>query len=195
MKVDERRYRRWLRLYPKAYRTSRGEEILGTLVESYADGHRLALGDVAHLVAHAFRVRVSLIVRRPARAPLPQPARLVTWIFVGLAIMNLLDGAVLGQGGPKNPGPDVRAIVAGLVFLLLAVFLVARRRSLYAAVIGVLLVLVGSAVVETDQLIGALLLASPLIVLLLLLLGGWRRYTGALPKELPTAQPGRTPIH
>jgi hypothetical protein len=195
VKADERRYERWLRLYPKAYRTERGDEILGTLAESDSDHHRLAIGDLAYLMAHAARVRFRLIVRRPAPAPLPQPARLVMWIFIGLAIMNLFDGVILDRGGPKNPGPDVRAIVAGLVFLLLAVFLAARRRSLYASVIGVLLVLVGSAVVETDQLIGALLLASPLIVLLLLLLAGWRRYLGALPQDPPTAEPRRTPSH
>jgi hypothetical protein len=193
VKADERRYQRWLRLYPKGYRTERGEEILGTLVESSSDHHRLAVGDLAYLMAHAVRVRLRIIVRRPAPAPLPQPARLVMWIFIGLAVMNLFDGVVLNRGGPRNPGPDVRAIVAGLVFFLLAAFLAARRRNLYATVIGVLLVLVGSAVVETDQLIGALILASPLVVLLLVLVVGWRRYMGALPKDLPAAQPGRTP--
>jgi hypothetical protein len=193
VKGDGNRYRRWLRLYPRAYRTDRGEEILGTLVESSSDHHRLALGDLAYLVAHAARVRLRLIARRPAPAPLPQPARVVMWILIGLGIMDLFDGVVLDRGGPKNPGPDVRGIAAGLVFLVLAVFLAARRRSLYATVIGVLLLFVGSAVVETDQLIGALILASPLVVLLLLLLVGWRRYMAALAKDLPAGQPGRTP--
>jgi hypothetical protein len=192
MSADERRYRRWLRLYPEEYRRTRGEEILGTLVETNADGHHLAIGDLARLVAHAARVRLRLIVRRPPRAPLPQPARLVTWIFFALGIMNLFDGVALGWGGPKNPGPDVRSIVAGLVFLLLAVFLIGRQRFLYATVIGVLLVFIGSAVVDSDQLIGGLLLASPLVVLLLLLLGGWRRSMAALSKDVPTTPPGRT---
>jgi hypothetical protein len=195
VKADERRYQRWLRLYPKAYRTDRGEEILGTLVESSSDHHRLAVGDLAYLMAHAVQVRLRLLVRRPAPAPLPQPARLVMWIFIGLAIMNLFDGVVLDRGGPKDPGPDVRAIVAGLVFLLLAVLLAARRPSLYATVIGVLLVLVGSAAVDTNQLIGVLILASPLVVLLLLLLVGWRRYMAALPKDVSAAQPDRPPGH
>lgn len=195
MKADEHRYQRWLRLYPKAYRTDRGEEILGTLVESSSDHRRLAVGDLAYLMAHAVGVRLRLVVRRPAPAPLPQPARMVMWIFIGLAIMNLFDGLVLGQGGPKNPGPDVRAIVAGLVFLLLAVLLAARRRSLYATVIGVLVVLVGSAAVDTNQLIGTLILASPLVVLLLFLLVGWRRYVAALPKDVSAPQPGGTPGH
>jgi hypothetical protein len=109
--------------------------------------------------------------------------------------MNLFDGVVLDRGGPKDPGPDVRAIVAGLVFLLLAVLLAARRPSLYATVIGVLLVLVGSAAVDTNQLIGVLILASPLVVLLLLLLVGWRRYMAALPKDVSAAQPDRPPGH
>jgi hypothetical protein len=193
MTVDERRYRRWLRLYPKAYRTDRGEEIVGTLLESNSDHHRLVVRDLAFLVMHAARVRLRLIVRRPAPAPMPQPARLVTWILVVLGVMNLFDGVALDRGGPKNPGPDVRGIVAGAVFLLLAVLLMGRRRSLYATVIGVLFVFVGSAVVDSDQLIGGLILASPLVVLLLLLLGGWHRFMVALPKDLPTPQAGRTP--
>jgi hypothetical protein len=54
----ERRYRRWLALYPMAFRAEHEEEMLATLMEgSQPDQTRPRLGEVANLAAHGLSRR------------------------------------------------------------------------------------------------------------------------------------------
>ena len=60
MSALERRCRRLLRAYPAGYRAERGEEILGTLLESAPDGRtRPGRREVAALVLGGLRVRAA----------------------------------------------------------------------------------------------------------------------------------------
>ena len=55
----ERRYRRWLRLYPREFRARRADEMLGVLMESAADGqHRPARGDVGDILRGSLLARL-----------------------------------------------------------------------------------------------------------------------------------------
>ncbi|GIH17055.1 hypothetical protein [Rugosimonospora africana] len=64
----ERRYRRLLRLYPKAYRRERGAEILATLLDAAESGHPRPLRrEVAALVVSAMRVRFGAVAGSPGQ--------------------------------------------------------------------------------------------------------------------------------
>jgi hypothetical protein len=178
MKDPDVRYRRWLRLYPKSYRSVRGQEILGTLLDS-SDENGPTFRDLLHLGAHAFRVRLTLLRNRPPRGPLPQPARVVSWILTIFAAMDLITGLFLSHGGPKNPGPDVREIVGGCILAALALLLWARRPAFYSLVIAVLALTVLSSVLQADEPVPGLVLAAPQLVLALVLLAGWNRFKKA----------------
>lgn len=59
MSTLEARYRRLLRLYPSGYRRQRGEEMVGTYLETVGDGRRWPrVADVADVVAGSVRQRV-----------------------------------------------------------------------------------------------------------------------------------------
>ncbi len=191
MKDPSLRYRRWLRLYPRHYRSVRGQEILGTLLESTGErGPRFR--DFLHLGGHALRVRAALILHRPPRRPLPQPARTVLWTLTIFATMDLIGGLFLSHGGPKNPGPDAREIVGGCILMGLGLLLWARRPALYLLVIGVLALVVVSTVLQADQPVLGLVLAAPELVLALVLLAGWSRFKKAISAPVPD-YPQRTP--
>jgi hypothetical protein len=182
------RYRRWLRLYPTSYRSVRGQEILGTLLES-SDEKGPTLRDFLHLAGHAVRVRLTLLRNRPPRGPLPQPARIVSWILTIFAAMDLITGLFLSHGGPKNPGPDVQEIIGGCILMGLGILLWARRPALYLLVVAVLMLNVVSAVLQADEPVFGLVLAAPQLVLALVLLAGWNRFKRAT--AAPTLPPSR----
>jgi hypothetical protein len=61
----ERRYRRWLFAYPRAYRRERGPEILATLLDvADATRSRPPAREVAHLLRHGLSLRVAEFGRR-----------------------------------------------------------------------------------------------------------------------------------
>lgn len=183
MKDPDLRYRRWLRLYPTSYRSVRGQEILGTLLES-ADERGPTFRDLLHLGGHAFRVRLALTLHRPQRGPLPQPARTVCWVLTIWATVNLI-GGLLSHGGPKNPGPDRLEILSGCILMGLGLLLWARRPALYLLVIAVLVLGVVSTVLQADQSVFGLVLAAPALVLALVLLAGWSRFRNATSSPAP----------
>lgn len=184
MSDPDLRCRRWLRLYPKTYRRVRGEEILGTLLESTGE-QGPALTDLLHLAGHAARVRVDLILHRSPRDPLPQPARTVCWIITIFAAMDLITGLFLSHGGPKNPGPDMREIVGGCILMGLGLLLWTRRPALYWLVVAVLVLVVASTVLQADQPVFGLVLAAPELLLALVLLAGWSRFKNATAAPPP----------
>ncbi len=58
----EHRYRRWLRLYPRSYRTYREEEIVGMLLESSHPGQdRPSLREAGAIIWHAGMIRVGIM--------------------------------------------------------------------------------------------------------------------------------------
>jgi hypothetical protein len=183
MKDPKRRYRRWLRVYPKAYRTVRGEEILATLLDSTDQG-RLPARDLLYVLAHAIRVRISQMMRGPGRRPLPQPVRLVTWILVGSAAIDWIN-AILDHGYPKHPGAGPSPVVAGFILLGLNFLLQARRRILFMLVLGVFGEFIASIVVHSRPIYGGLVLASPYFLFVVLLLVGWKRYMTAIAGDEP----------
>jgi hypothetical protein len=174
MRNRERCYKAWLHLYPKSYRSVRGDEILGTLLDATGPQHSLAVGDVLYIMVHALRVRLRLMVGGTGKGRLPQPIRLVTWIFNVLAVFALIE-TILARHGPKNPGVNWSGIVAVFVFIGLSLMVLSRRRFLYLLVIAVLLTFVGSIVVLSGASVGAIV-ALPFAVLALLLGLGWHRY-------------------
>jgi hypothetical protein len=64
----ERRYRRWLALYPKSFRAEREEEMVAVLMQGAdPDQTRPRAGEAADLATHGLRERAGL---RPGRRPL-----------------------------------------------------------------------------------------------------------------------------
>ncbi len=178
MKDLQRRYRRWLRLYPKAYRSAHGDEVLATLLDGASEGREPSTTDLIHLMAHAVRVRARLFFRSAHRG-MPQPVRLVTWLLVGFAVIDLY-GSIFTHGGPKNPGPNFGGIATALVFLGLNLLLQARRRFLYVAVIGVLITFVVGGLSTSGPSVGGFLIEVPYLLFIVLLLAGWHRYVAAI---------------
>jgi hypothetical protein len=63
----EKRYRRLLLLYPAQHRREHGEEMLGVLLASAFDGHRVrSVADAADLVAAAARLRARAVMKQTA---------------------------------------------------------------------------------------------------------------------------------
>jgi hypothetical protein len=181
VKDPERRYQMWLRVYPKSYRTVRGDEILSTLLDS-TDRGRPATRDLLFIVAHAIRLRINLFVRGRGRRHLPQPVRFVTWILVGLAASNWLN-AILDHGYPKAPNPGPSSIAVGFIFLGLNLLLQARRWLAFVLVIGTFVAFIASTVLHSRPAYGGLILASPYVLFVLLLIFGWKRYMTAIAND------------
>ena len=93
----ERRYRRWLALYPKSFRAKREEEMVAVLMQGAdPDQTRPRAGEAADLVTHGLRQRAGLPLP-PGRRPLDWerahgkfmiPFRLLIALF--LFIMSLI---------------------------------------------------------------------------------------------------------
>lgn len=67
----ERRYRRFLALYPKSFRAEREEEMVAVLMQGAdPDQTRPRVSEAADLVAHGVRRRASAPFRGPGRRPL-----------------------------------------------------------------------------------------------------------------------------
>lgn len=170
MNQPEQRYRRWLRLYPKAYRHDRGEEILATLIEASSERGRLSSTDLLYLTLHGIGVRWRSIAGRWRTGRLPRSVYVATLIIALLAAINLL-GAAFSQNGPKNQSSHLDNVVVGLVFVGLDLALWMWKRPLYPLVLGALAVLTATAVVTVD-----LLVDSCAVLPLVLLIIGRKRY-------------------
>jgi hypothetical protein len=178
MKISNRRQKAVLRLYPKGYRSDRGDEILGTLSEASSQHRRVSALDLLYIAIHALRVRARFLVNGYEGGRLPQPVRFVTWLLDGLAVVFVF-GAVFAHHGPKNSGFHWQVLLTGLAFFAVSLMLVARRRSLYLVAIGVLMIFACSIVVDSGPDFGAIL-SAPFVALVLLLAVGWRRYRATI---------------
>ena len=190
MTDPKRRYQRWLRVYPKEYRSLRGDEILATLLDSTDHDHPKIM-DLFHIVVHTIRVRLSSISKGPVKRPLPQPVRLLTWILVGLAVVNWANAilnAALGQSHPKEPSMQPRVIVTGFVLLGLNLLLQAAASApLYNRDRN-------PCGIHSDRsddnrtLWRRIRHRGACLVFVLLLAAGWRRYMATISsKETPAA--------
>jgi hypothetical protein len=168
------RYEAMMRLYPKSYRTDRGDEILGTLYEASSQDRRPDAVDLMYIATHALRVRVRFFVNRLGGGPLPQPVRFVSWLLDGLAAVFVI-GAVFARHGLKNSGFHWQLLLIGCGLFALSLMLLARRRSLYIVVIGVLTIFACVIVLDSGPDFGAVL-GAPFVMLALLLVIGWSRY-------------------
>jgi hypothetical protein len=180
MKDPARRYQTLLRIYPKEYRSVRGDEILTTLLD--ADERRLTPSELFYLLVHAARVRTRRIVLGPRGRPLPQPVRFVTWVLVTLVTWNWVTAIVnlIGHQAHNDipPGP----VVAGCVFFGLNVLIQARRRFLYGLAIAVIASFVVSGLIQARWSVGSLV-EIPYTLLALLLLIGWQRCMVAVAQD------------
>src|ERR1022692_4276943 len=58
MKTPEQRARKWLRLYPRAYRERRGEELLATLLDKARDDPMIPIREIRAVIVHAGSMRI-----------------------------------------------------------------------------------------------------------------------------------------
>ena len=58
MRTPDQRARKWLRLYPRAYRERRGEELLATLLDKARDDPRIPIREIRAVIAHAGSMRI-----------------------------------------------------------------------------------------------------------------------------------------
>jgi hypothetical protein len=86
----ERRYRRLLALYPRAFRQEREEEVVSVLMAGAKDGQqRPRLGETADLVSNGIGMRLRPL-RRPTSWELSHPAPSVLGrIFIGIWLLVL----------------------------------------------------------------------------------------------------------
>jgi hypothetical protein len=172
----ERRYRRWLHIYPKDYRSDREEEILGTLLEASSEHGRLSLVDLLHITVHGAWVRSRLMAKRLCSGRLPRSVYIATLLMAFLGALNLM-AAAFSHNGPKNQSSHLDNIMAGLVFVGLDLLLRSWRRRSYLVVTGALCVLVATSFVTVDFLIDVFAV-FPLILLVI----GRKRYLAGIPE-------------
>ncbi|MGN9909767.1 hypothetical protein ACTMTJ_19660 [Phytohabitans sp. LJ34] len=104
----ERRYRRLLRAYPPAYRRTRGEVLVGVLMDAAPPGRtRPTLREAANLVRHGLRARLG----RPASRTV------AVWATLTAAICGLFTAAVATRlawetGRPMPDRAETAAILA-----------------------------------------------------------------------------------
>jgi hypothetical protein len=187
----QRHYRRLLSLYPKEYREVHGEEMLGTLLDISSERGRFPMVELPRVLLHAVRVRLRISLSRPGRIPLPQPARLVTWMFAALSAIDWYS-VIFYRHGPKNPGPNWNGIVSGVVFLGLSLLVLARRRLLYSLAASACAALSILVFIEARPHLDGLMIAAPYIAASCLLFGWRRRYLRFLIRE--STQVGVDPI-
>lgn len=192
MSEPDRRYQRWLFAYPEEYRTVRGEEIIGTLLESSSGRGGPALRDVLAIVLHGAAMRIRLMARRFGRGRLPRSVHWATNFLVFLAASSWI-AAATADNGPRNPSSHVGNVVVGIVLIVLCLLLRTWSRFLYMAVIGTLLSFVITVVVRTTPFYDGLILGAPFLVPVTLLIVGWRRYMSATTNQSGLARPHRTP--
>jgi hypothetical protein len=101
----ERRYRRWLLCYPRAYRRVRGEELVATLVATAPDGPTLPIR--ANVIRHGLRTRLGR----------PRSRAVVLWSVVaatigGLFVAALASWAAWWTSPPPPDAAEARAILA-----------------------------------------------------------------------------------
>jgi hypothetical protein len=100
----ERRYRRLLALYPKAFRRQHGQEMLSVLIAGAAPGQRRpTLAETANLLGHAILTRLLLVLLiRPSpweyrHARLMVPVRIAIGIW--LLTLTVFSTATAGEAG------------------------------------------------------------------------------------------------
>lgn len=94
MRSPEQRVRKWLRVYPRAYRERRGDEVVATLLDKARDDPRLRAREVASLLAHGSKMRFRALH------------------VVAIAVLASLVGAGVGTGIGLWGGPSGYASAA-----------------------------------------------------------------------------------
>ncbi len=152
MRFTERIYRTAVVAYPADYRSQRGDEVLGTLLEA-TDGRRLPdLRELASIAVDGYRRRVRA-ASAPGwgalRASALWAAHALAVVTAAVAVVGLLREDHLATSLPPALAPDVHvlglavgpwfaAFAATAVAALVALAASARRTALTLAVAGVL---------------------------------------------------------
>jgi hypothetical protein len=108
----ERRYRLLLRVYPAGYLADRGDEILGTLLDTAPPGRTVpSLRDACALVLAGLRVRA----KQDPRLSAPGTPRLAVVLFLAIPVVTWAASRVglalrIALGDPGFPPPLVRAL-------------------------------------------------------------------------------------
>jgi hypothetical protein len=124
----ERRCRMLLRAYPAAYRSERGEEIIGTLLEATPPGRAWPRSrDLRSLLAGSLRARAAQNRERTTAANLRVAALAGIAAYVALSATSVLREfiryqLILGWGSQFQPYPW--PLAAGMILMLVAVALV-----------------------------------------------------------------------
>jgi hypothetical protein len=116
----ERRYRRWLRWYPTAFRREYEDELLGVLLAGAREGQRRPGSlECLDLLASGLRLRLRAAARRPRR-PVIRPVPLMCLgaaleLVAALAILATAGDVTSSVAGPGPGHADVhlRAAIAG----------------------------------------------------------------------------------
>jgi hypothetical protein len=88
VKTPEQRARKWLRLYPRAYREHRGDELLATLFDKARDDPRIPIREIPAVIVHAGSMRI-------------RQSRIVT-VIVCVAMLCGLGAAIGWLSGPDG---------------------------------------------------------------------------------------------
>lgn len=111
----ERRYRRWMRAYPAAYRVEREDELVGVLLDGAEPGRqRPTPAEVVDLVRAGFTARL-----RPPRAPtvLRPWASAANLVAILLTLLLGVDALVEGIDMVLTNRDQLRTLVANVTFL------------------------------------------------------------------------------
>ncbi len=151
MTAAERAYRAALAAYPAGYRAARGEEMLGTLLETSGDRRLPDLREIASVVTDGYRRRVLASVgpaRGAARAGALWGAQALAVLTAAVAIAGVMREDHLAGSLPPALGPHLHvlglaiglwfgAFAATAVATLVALAASARRAALAFSLAGV----------------------------------------------------------
>ncbi|MDQ1701761.1 MAG: hypothetical protein QOF57_1013 [Frankiaceae bacterium] len=107
MSALERRYRRWMHVYPRDYRAERGDEIVGLLLDTSRAGQKRAdLRDIANVISHGLEMRLAAgpALTRPETIAIAAP--LASAVAAGLAVVALVFGELPLYGADPGFRPN-----------------------------------------------------------------------------------------
>lgn len=128
--VLARRYRAVLRAYPRSYRAGRGDELLGTLLDTASPQQRWpSVHEAASIVAEGLRARLDAGTRRPPRAVWLDGLRVAVVLLLAYAHAEVM-GDVVWRA------VSARSDIVLLLLALLSILVVLRGRPVAALLLA-----------------------------------------------------------
>lgn len=136
--VLERRYQRWLRLFPAGHRAVHGREMLGVLMAGARDGQRRPRpADAADLAWGALRIRLRPSPEAPWSDALAEVS-VVLPLIVAVYFAAHCSGLLTAPPGSQQSLTEVDGILLGAIVLVLALVLLRLRRTAVLVVAALL---------------------------------------------------------